>query len=106
MFSDLAMDATERKVYGEGEWKVTKHGTDRKRRVWRKLHLALDTNMHEIIVTELSLSNVSDGESMKYLAMVLMAQGRVMKRLTLNELSRSSLRGKALPSGNKVILAI
>ncbi|CCO45122.1 hypothetical protein VIBNISOn1_1390001 [Vibrio nigripulchritudo SOn1] len=43
---------------------------------------------------------------MKYLAMVLMAQGRVMKRLTLNELSRSSLRGKALPSGNKVIFAI
>ncbi|MBM5274122.1 hypothetical protein HYN57_07870, partial [Vibrio parahaemolyticus] len=26
---------------GEGEWKVKKHGTDGKRRVWRKLHLAV-----------------------------------------------------------------
>ena len=34
----LAIDATGLKVYGEGEWKVKKHGTDGKRRVWRKLH--------------------------------------------------------------------
>ncbi|WP_390904953.1 transposase [Vibrio fluvialis] len=34
------MDATGLKVYGEGEWKVKKHSTDEKRRVWRKLHLA------------------------------------------------------------------
>ncbi|MGR5178668.1 IS5 family transposase, partial [Vibrio parahaemolyticus] len=39
----LAIDATGLKVYGEGEWKVKKHGTDGKRRVWRKLHLAVDT---------------------------------------------------------------
>lgn len=58
----LAIDATGLKVYGEGEWKVKKHGTDRKRRVWRKLHLAVDTDTHEIIAAELSLSNVSDGE--------------------------------------------
>lgn len=49
----LAIDATELKVYGEGEWIVKKHGTDGKRRVWRKLHLALDTDTREII--ELSL---------------------------------------------------
>lgn len=40
----LAIDATGLKVYGEGEWKVKKHGTDGKRRVWRKLLLAVDTN--------------------------------------------------------------
>ncbi|MDG2738429.1 IS5 family transposase, partial [Vibrio parahaemolyticus] len=34
----LAIDATGLKVYGEGELKVKKHGTDGKRRVWRKLH--------------------------------------------------------------------
>ncbi|KIT55754.1 transposase IS903, partial [Vibrio parahaemolyticus 901128] len=38
---DLAIDATGLKVYGEGEWKVKKHGTDGKHRVWRKLHLAV-----------------------------------------------------------------
>ena len=37
----LAIDATGLKVYGEGEWKVKKHGTDGKRRVWRKLHIAV-----------------------------------------------------------------
>ncbi len=44
------------------EWKVKKHGTDGKRRVWRKLHLAVDTNTHEIIAAELSLSTVTDAE--------------------------------------------
>lgn len=58
----LAIDATGLKVYGEGEWKVKKHGTDGKRRVWRKLHIAVDTNTHEIVAAELSLSNVTDAE--------------------------------------------
>ncbi len=58
----LAIDATCLKVYGEGEWKVKKHGTDGKRRVWRKLHLAVDTGTHEIVAAELSLSNVTDAE--------------------------------------------
>ncbi|TNY60129.1 transposase, partial [Vibrio parahaemolyticus] len=37
-------------------------GTDGKRRVWRKLHLAVDTSTHEIVAAELSLSNVTDAE--------------------------------------------
>lgn len=58
----LAIDATGLKVYGEGEWKVKKHGTDGKHRVWRKLHLAVDTSTHEVVAAELSLSNVTDAE--------------------------------------------
>ncbi len=58
----LAIDATGLKVYGEGEWKVKKHGTDGKRRVWRKLHLAVDISTHEIVAAELSLSTVTDAE--------------------------------------------
>jgi hypothetical protein len=58
----LAIDATGLKVYGEGEWKVKKHGTDGKRRVWRKLHIAVDASTHEIVAAELSLSNVTDAE--------------------------------------------
>ncbi|MGR5069127.1 MULTISPECIES: IS5 family transposase [Vibrio] len=58
----LAIDATGLKVYCEGEWKVKKHGTDGKRRVWRKLHIAVDTSTHEIIAAELSLSTVTDAE--------------------------------------------
>jgi hypothetical protein len=37
----VAIDSTGIKVYGEGEWKVRKHGYS-KRRTWRKLHLAVD----------------------------------------------------------------
>lgn len=33
-----------------------------KRRVWRKLHLAVDTGTHEIIAAELTLSGVADAE--------------------------------------------
>lgn len=58
------IDATGLKVYGEGKWKAKKHGTDGKHRGWRKLHLAVDTDTHEIIAAELSLSNVSDGEAL------------------------------------------
>ncbi|KIV37252.1 IS5 family transposase, partial [Vibrio parahaemolyticus] len=58
----LAVDATGLKVYGEGEWKIKKHGTDGNHRVWRKLHLAVDTSTHEIVAAELSLSNITDAE--------------------------------------------
>lgn len=37
----LAVDSTGIKLYGEGEWKVRRHGAD-KRRTWRKLHLMID----------------------------------------------------------------
>lgn len=44
------------------ESEKAKHGTDGKRRVWRKLHLAVDTDTHEIIAAELTLSGVTDAE--------------------------------------------
>jgi len=37
----LVMDGTGLKVFGDGEWKVRQHGPS-KRRVWRKVHLAVD----------------------------------------------------------------
>ena len=58
----LVIDSTGLKVFGEGEWKVKKHGQE-KRRVWRKLHLAVDADTHEIICADLSLNNVTDAEA-------------------------------------------
>ena len=63
----LAIDATGLKVYGEGEWKVKTHGTDGERRMWRKLHLAVDADTNDIVAAELSLSNVTDAEVLPYL---------------------------------------
>ena len=57
----LAIDSTGLKVYGEGEWKTRKHGAE-KRRTWRKLHLAVDANTHEIIAAEVSVVSVADNE--------------------------------------------
>ncbi|WP_341501922.1 IS5 family transposase [Gallaecimonas sp. GXIMD4217] len=57
----LVFDATGLKVYGEGEWKVRKHGKE-KRRSWRKLHLGVDGQGHWLIYAELSLDNVADGQ--------------------------------------------
>ncbi len=57
----LSGDSTGLKVFGEGEWKVRKHGAE-KRRVWRKLHLAVDPVTHDIVAAEVSLENVHDAE--------------------------------------------
>jgi transposase len=43
----LVIDSTGLKLYGEGEWKVRLHGTD-KRRIWRKLHISVDAESHQI----------------------------------------------------------
>lgn len=58
----LAIDATGLKVYGEGELKLKKHGADGKRRASKKLRLAVDSNPHEIVAAELSLTNVTSVE--------------------------------------------
>jgi hypothetical protein len=60
----LVIDSTGLKVFGEGEWKVKKHGQER-RRIWRKLHLAVDSKTHEIICADLSLNNVTDSEAFR-----------------------------------------
>ena len=57
----IAIDSTGLKVFGEGEWKVKKHGSE-KRRTWRKLHMAVDVDTHEIISAEMTLVNVGDSD--------------------------------------------
>ena len=56
----LAVDATGLKVHGEGEWKVRVHGKG-KRRVWRKLHLGVDTRTGELHAHALTPSEAPDG---------------------------------------------
>lgn len=57
----IIVDSTGLKVYGEGEWKVRKHGYS-KRRTWRKFHLG-STPDGEIRVTELTDNSVADHET-------------------------------------------
>lgn len=60
----LAIDATGLKVRGEGEWKVRVHGKGR-RRVWRKLHLAVDTRTGALHAHALTASEVHDGDALE-----------------------------------------
>lgn len=56
---DLVIDSTGLKVYGEGEWKMRTHGKQ-KRRTWRKYHVAVDPDTHEVVAMELTQANVHD----------------------------------------------
>jgi hypothetical protein len=60
----IVLDSTGLKVYGEGEWKVKKHGAD-KRRTWRKLHLAVDEATNELHAVELTTNATSDADMVK-----------------------------------------
>jgi hypothetical protein len=62
----LVLDSTGLKVYGEGEWKVRKHGYS-KRRTWRKLHLAIDAETHEVQAVAVTESGVDDAEEVDHL---------------------------------------
>src|SRR4051794_1954096 len=50
---NVAIDSTVLKVFGSGDWQREKHG-DQGRRTWRKLHLAVDADIGEILASELT----------------------------------------------------
>ena len=60
----LVLDSTGMKIYGEGEWKVRKHGYS-KRRTWRKLHLGADPDSGEIQAVLLTENRSSDDAVVK-----------------------------------------
>lgn len=55
----LLIDSTGIKVEGDGEWHARKHGRT-KRRLWRKIHLAIDEQALEVQAVEVTSSNVGD----------------------------------------------
>lgn len=57
--TDIVLDSSGLKIYGEGEWKIRQHGVG-KRRTWRKLHIALDPHTHEIMIGELTTATEAD----------------------------------------------
>lgn len=61
---NVVLDSTGLKVYGEGEWKVRKHGYS-KHRTWRKLHLGGNPDNGEILAVVLTGNNISDDTVVK-----------------------------------------
>jgi hypothetical protein len=64
--TNLVLDSTGLKIYGEGEWKVRKHGYS-KRRTWRKLHVGADPENGEIQAVLLTENSISDDATVKEL---------------------------------------
>jgi hypothetical protein len=59
LFCRLYIDSTGLKVYGEGGWKVRKHGWS-KHRTWRKLNVCVDLVSQEILSVELTGNDDDD----------------------------------------------
>lgn len=57
--TDLVIDSTGLKIFGEGEWKMRTHGKQ-KRRTWRKYHVTVNPDSHEVTAVELTEANVHD----------------------------------------------
>ena len=63
---NVVFDSTGVKVFGEGEWKVRKHGYS-KRRTWRKVHVGMCVDTGQVVVGAMTTNNVSDDEAMIYM---------------------------------------
>jgi IS5 family transposase len=57
----VVVDSTGIKVFGEGEWKVRRHGYTY-RRTWRRLHLGIDEASGEIVAAVVTTNNYTDGQ--------------------------------------------
>lgn len=57
--TDLVIDSTGLKIFGEGEWKIRTHGKQ-KRRGWRKYHVSVNPATQEVTAIELTEANVHD----------------------------------------------
>jgi hypothetical protein len=55
--TDIVLDTTGLKVYGEGEWRAEQYGGRKK---WKKLHLALDLESGKLLLAELTDEHVHD----------------------------------------------
>ena len=60
---NIVFDSTGVKVFGEGEWKVRKHGYS-KRRTWRKIHVGMCVDTGQVVVSAISARDVSDEQAM------------------------------------------
>lgn len=63
---NVVFDSTGVKVYGEGEWKVRKHGYS-KRRTWRKIHVGMCVDSGQVVVSAVTSNNVSDDVAMLHM---------------------------------------
>lgn len=99
----LVVDSTGLKVYGEGEWKVRKHGWG-KHRIWMKLHLAVDLDTGELRAVELTGNNTHDSAVVHELLKqetarieAFVGDGAYDTRRTYNECEKQNIEKLLIP---------
>lgn len=101
----IAIDSTGAKVYGEGEWKVRKHGWS-KHRTWKKLHLGIDEATGDILMGEVTGNDAADCEMLApLLAQVpaeipidqVSADGAFDRRMCYEALRKRGVKRIAIP---------
>jgi IS5 family transposase len=104
----VVIDSTGLKVYGEGEWKVRQHGKS-KRRVWRKVHVGVETDSREIVTVQMSGSNVHEAdvfpellEQMDFPVEQVSADGAYDTRKVYDKLAERGIRGAIPPRDGAV----
>jgi hypothetical protein len=55
--TDIVLDTTGLKIFGEGEWRAEKYGG---RKSWKKLHLAMDPESGKLVLAEITDEHVHD----------------------------------------------
>lgn len=74
--TDIVLDTTGLKAYGEGEWRAEKYGG---KKCWRKLHLALDPKSGKLLLAEVSQEHVHDTRYLEHaLERVSKKKGKVL----------------------------
>lgn len=107
--TDIVFDSTGGKVYGEGEWKVKIHGKS-KRRTWRKIHLAICPDSHDIILECVTENNVADCDALNRMGKELpgsiercYADGAYDKEICYHALTRVGIDPIIPPQRNAVL---
>lgn len=107
--TDIVVDSTGLKVYGEGEWKVRKHGAG-KHRTWMKMHLVIDAESQQVQGVRLTSNSIDDStaaipliESIRYKIGSLKGDGGYDKHEFRKVLGGKNIRQIIPPQSNAVI---
>jgi hypothetical protein len=96
--TDIVLDTTGLKAYGEGEWRAEKYGG---RKSWRKLHLALDLESGKLTLAEVSQEHVHDTT---YLEQALQGANRRKGKVLIDGIADSGRCYKMAKKYNKQLL--
>lgn len=97
----IIFDSTGLKVYGEGEWKVRKHGWG-KHRTWRKMHLAINADTQVIEAVTMTGNDADDGSQVKPLLDAI--EGRVVSVRGDGGYDKKKVRQQLVERGIKQII--